>query len=61
MLGIRAGRERSEAMGGVGDLVKGEEVVSAADFVRGALWILCQRRRGVAAEHLLHYLNEISR
>ncbi len=48
VLGTRAGRERyEELVGGVRDFVKGEEVATAIGFVRGALWILRQRGRGV--------------
>jgi hypothetical protein len=49
MLGAKAGRERyEELVGGVRSFLKGEEVATATGFVRGALWILRQRGRGVS-------------
>lgn len=48
VLGARAGRARyEELVGGARDFIKGEEVSTAVGFVRGALWILRQRGRGV--------------
>jgi hypothetical protein len=49
VLGTRAGRQRyEELMGGAKDLFKGEEIATAVGFMRGALWILRQRGRGVS-------------
>ncbi len=48
LLGSRAGRQRyEEIVGAVRDFLKGEEVATAVGFVRGMLWILRQRGRGM--------------
>ena len=53
VIGARAGRERyEELVGGIRDFVKGEEVSTAVGFVRGALWILRQRGRGVSRRQI---------
>jgi hypothetical protein len=49
LMGTRAGRQRyEELVGGVRDFVKGEEISTAMGFMRGAIWILRQRGRGVS-------------
>lgn len=54
LIGTRAGRQRyEELVGGVRDFVKGEEVTTAMGFMRGALWILRQRGRGVSRRQML--------
>ena len=54
LIGARAGRQRyEELVGGVRDYVKGEEVTTAMGFMRGALWILRQRGRGVSRRQML--------
>ena len=54
LIGSRAGRQRyEELVGGVRDFVKGEEVTTAMGFMRGALWILRQRGRGVSRRQML--------
>jgi hypothetical protein len=54
LMGTRAGRQRyEELVGGVRDFVKGEEVTTAMGFMRGALWILRQRGRGVSRRQML--------
>jgi hypothetical protein len=54
LIGARAGRQRyEELVGGVRDFVKGEEVTTAMGFMRGALWILRQRGRGVSRRPML--------
>ena len=54
LIGARAGRQRYEDLvGGVRDFVKGEEVTTAMGFMRGALWILRQRGRGVSRRQML--------
>ncbi|MDQ6790637.1 MAG: hypothetical protein M3075_08290 [Candidatus Dormibacteraeota bacterium] len=54
LIGARAGRQRyEELVGGVRDFVKGEEVTTAMGFMRGALWILRQRGRGVSRRQML--------
>jgi hypothetical protein len=48
LLGSRAGRERYEEMvRAARDFLQGEEVSTAVGFVRGMLWILRQRGRGL--------------
>ncbi|HZV51458.1 MAG TPA: hypothetical protein VFD49_17035 [Candidatus Dormibacteraeota bacterium] len=48
LLGSRAGRQRyEEIVGAVRDFLQGEEVATAVGFVRGMLWILRQRGRGL--------------
>jgi hypothetical protein len=45
LLGSRAGRARYEAIvAGARDLARGEEVATVVGLVRGAIWILSQRR-----------------
>jgi hypothetical protein len=54
LIGARAGRQRyEELVGGVRDFLKGEEVTTAMGFMRGALWILRQRGRGVSRRQML--------
>ncbi|HEY4865644.1 MAG TPA: hypothetical protein VIK45_09060 [Candidatus Dormibacteraeota bacterium] len=54
LIGARAGRQRyEELVGGVRDFVKGEEITTAMGFMRGALWILRQRGRGVSRRQML--------
>ena len=49
LMGTRAGRQRyEELVGGVRDFVKGDEISTAMGFMRGAIWILRQRGRGVS-------------
>jgi hypothetical protein len=49
LMGTRAGRRRyEELVGGARDFFRGEEIATALGFVRGALWILRQRGRGVS-------------
>lgn len=49
VMGTRAGRQRyEELVSGAKDLFRGEEVATAVGFMRGALWILRQRGRGVS-------------
>ena len=49
LLGTRAGRQRyEELVGGIRGFVKGEEISTAMGFMRGAIWILRQRGRGVS-------------
>ena len=49
LMGTRAGRQRyEELVGGIRDFVKGDEISTAMGFMRGAIWILRQRGRGVS-------------
>jgi hypothetical protein len=49
LMGTRAGRARYEELTrGAREFLKGEEMATAVGFVRGALWILRQRGRGVS-------------
>jgi hypothetical protein len=49
VIGTRAGRQRyEELVSSARDIFKGEEIATAFGFMRGALWILRQRGRGVS-------------
>jgi hypothetical protein len=49
VIGTRAGRQRyEELVNSAKDIFKGEEIATALGFMRGALWILRQRGRGVS-------------
>jgi hypothetical protein len=49
VIGTRAGRQRyEELVGGARDFFKGDEIATALGFMRGAVWILRQRGRGVS-------------
>ena len=49
LLGSRAGRQRYEELTrGAREFLRGEEIATAIGFVRGAIWILRQRGRGVS-------------
>ena len=52
LMGTRAGRQRyEELMSGAREFFKGDEIATAAGFLRGAIWILRQRGRGVSRRH----------
>ena len=49
LLGTRAGRQRYEELTrGARQFFRGEEMATALGFVRGAMWILRQRGKGVS-------------
>ena len=49
VIGTRAGRQRyEELVSGARDFFKGDEIATALGFMRGAIWILRQRGRGVS-------------